>query len=629
LRLAWTRFERAAAEPAARSRPWSRLLAVVALAGTGVGLLRLFTGLWAVGICRRRGRVVDDPELAGVLHELRGLMHCRPHVEIREAADLTTAATAGWLRPALLLPHDWRSWSNSERRAVLAHELAHIIRGDYAVGLLARLAVALHYYHPVVRWIAGRLQLQQEQAADALGARFAGGRASYLVALSSLALKQDGQSPCWPAREFLAAQGTLIRRILMLRRQNGTGMMDRPLSRFWRLATTFSLLGLALGVAMLHGPALGGEGEKPATATPNIVTTSNRATGPLLLPPYVPDGATGLVVFRPAATFRRMSPDLVVPLLNSFLDIDVSEFMKQYQVITSRPGALRLGVEDIEWVTGGIRFGRSKSNEGKVLHNFMLGSPTVRTAAPFDWLAFLRQWHFDFAEARHGGRIYYKMTGPLKETLGPNPCVCLLDDRTVIFDEEPAIRAFLGREPSQPPAFTRGPGWERASRGLLAVAIHNEGGAFAKQYDLGRPDDAVLLSLLKDVNYWTLCVADADSIALHAAAACRNGEVSKAITAVIETLLKLPLAEIEQPDHQALATASELDEHGYRMIKALLANIRVEHAERSVDLFTDGFGTLAELASLIKAEASDAKSRGAGGGAGRNTPSGRKDRHDK
>src|SRR2546421_256342 len=84
----------------------------------------------------------------------------------------------GWRRPVLLLPVDWRSWDAPERRAVFAHELAHIVRGDYAAGLLARLAVVLNSYHPLVLWMAGRLQLQQELAADALGARFAGGRTS-------------------------------------------------------------------------------------------------------------------------------------------------------------------------------------------------------------------------------------------------------------------------------------------------------------------------------------------------------------------------------------------------------------------------------------------------------------------
>ena len=234
--------------------------------------------------------------------------------------------------------------------------------------------MALNYYHPVVRWIAGRLQLQQEQAADALAARFAGGRASYLVALSRLALKQDGRSLCWPAREFLPVRGTLIRRIAMLRRSewdgndgsaviDGLGASSRPVT----------LLGLTLGVATLRGPARGGEGEEPAAATSNIVTTTTSATGTPFMPPYVQEGTAGLIAFRPAATFRRMDSDLILPLLNTFMGIDLSELPKQYKVIASKPGSLKLGVEDIEWVTGSIRFGRGKNNAGDVVHTFMLG----------------------------------------------------------------------------------------------------------------------------------------------------------------------------------------------------------------------------------------------------------------
>src|SRR5262249_30957182 len=135
----------------------------------------------------------------------------------------------------------------------------------------------------------------------------------------------------------------------------------------------------------------------------------------------------------------------------------------------------------------------------------------------------------------------------------------------------------------------------------------NEDGAFAKQYNLGRPDDAVLLSLFKDVNHWTFWVDDASSIALHAAADCRDGEVRKAITGVIDSLLKLARAAMEQPGPEALAVGADARE--YRMIKALLPNLRVEHTDRSVELLTDGFGTLAELGSFIKAEADEEKPR--------------------
>ena len=116
--------------------------------------------------------------LSALLEELRGRLGCRRRVEVRETPDLTTPATAGWRRPVVLLPEDWRSWDGHERRAVLAHELAHVCRDDYLTGLVARLALALHFYHPLVHWLAARLRLEQELAADALGARFAGGRTS-------------------------------------------------------------------------------------------------------------------------------------------------------------------------------------------------------------------------------------------------------------------------------------------------------------------------------------------------------------------------------------------------------------------------------------------------------------------
>src|SRR5262249_15293917 len=141
---------------------------------------------------------------------------CRRPVAIRESDEVTVPATAGWLRPLVLLPLDWRSWRESDLRAVLAHEVAHVSRSDYLAVVRARLGVALHFYHPLVRWLAGRLRLEQELAADALGARCAGGHGPYLRALARLALRQDGQ-PTGSGRVFLSAGGTLERRIQMLR----------------------------------------------------------------------------------------------------------------------------------------------------------------------------------------------------------------------------------------------------------------------------------------------------------------------------------------------------------------------------------------------------------------------------
>ena len=57
--------------------------------------------------------------------------------------------TFGVLRPTVLLPEEARAWSGERRRVVLLHELAHVLRGDAVTHLLARTALALHWWNPL------------------------------------------------------------------------------------------------------------------------------------------------------------------------------------------------------------------------------------------------------------------------------------------------------------------------------------------------------------------------------------------------------------------------------------------------------------------------------------------------
>src|SRR5262249_3339186 len=147
-------------------------------------------------------------------------------------------------------------------------------------------------------------------------------------------------------------------------------------------------------------------------------------------------------------------------LINAAVANGFALVLKERGVDPSKPGRPTLKVEDIEWVTCGLGFGRTEY-KGEKLHSFQLGGLAVRTAAPFDWPTFLRGFRPDFTEVREGGRVYYKVTGRLKPLLGPNPCVYLPDDRTVVFDEEEPIRRLVRRETPAVPAYLAGPEWER------------------------------------------------------------------------------------------------------------------------------------------------------------------------
>lgn len=233
---------------------WPAWVAAVYLAGASAMLARLAMGLRAVGAVRRRARSIDDPGLLDLIEGLRADlgMGSVAMVEARESAEVGTPATVGWRRPVLLLPTDWREWGEAERRAVVAHELAHVRRGDYAAGVWAQFCVAIHFYQPMAHGLAVRLRLHQELAADAWGATLSGGNRPYLHALARLAMRRDDRPAAWPARAFFPVRGTLTRRIEMLRDAKTTGDLS-PRRR--TLALTFGTLAAAgLFLAGLCGP---------------------------------------------------------------------------------------------------------------------------------------------------------------------------------------------------------------------------------------------------------------------------------------------------------------------------------------------------------------------------------------
>ena len=247
------RGRRAADQPVSpREWGWWSWAAFAVVATTAMGLLRLATGLWAMRRLRLRSAPVLDPAWRDTLDILRAEMGCVKPIELRFSADLDTAATIGCHRVLILLPADWQTWDDAERRAVLAHELAHVCRGDFLTGLLAQVCLASQFYHPLAHWLSARLRLEQELAADAWSARLSGGTLPYLTTLAQLALRRDDRSLGWPARAFLPSRGTFVRRIEMLR--NSKHVRHALLSSRSRFLTVGLLAACSLLVAGLRGP---------------------------------------------------------------------------------------------------------------------------------------------------------------------------------------------------------------------------------------------------------------------------------------------------------------------------------------------------------------------------------------
>lgn len=256
----WRRVLADLSDDGARSQApvsrWPGWIALGIVLSMIVGGAQLLTGWFGVRSCLRRSRSLADPALHEVMQGLQRGLGFDGRVALRESDDLTCAATVGGRAPVILLPPEWRSWSPQELRAVLAHELAHVAAGDARIWLVAQIGLLLHFYHPLVHWLAQRLRLEQELAADAVAVRLTGSSQAYLETLASLAVRHAARPAPWPLRAFLPAPGTLLRRIEMLR-----DLRQVPItSKRWMHGTT------ALVVALCAVLVAGVRPEQPASA---------------------------------------------------------------------------------------------------------------------------------------------------------------------------------------------------------------------------------------------------------------------------------------------------------------------------------------------------------------------------
>tara|TARA_R110002095_G_scaffold97122_2_gene85084 strand:- start:102465 stop:106670 length:4206 start_codon:yes stop_codon:yes gene_type:complete len=118
-------------------------------------------------------------------------IHQIPRVCISTA--INGPCTAGLFRPIVFLPQSWsEALSDSERRAVLMHELSHIAGHDSLWDLLSRIVTALWWFHPLVWRLTSQHRLACEHMSDARAADSISGLDAYRQMLAQWALRRQG-----------------------------------------------------------------------------------------------------------------------------------------------------------------------------------------------------------------------------------------------------------------------------------------------------------------------------------------------------------------------------------------------------------------------------------------------------
>jgi TonB family protein len=243
-----------AAERSSGSRPVSLglLLRSIWIAGALSDIAVLLVGCARLRrMSSNSARVENGPwvDHADVIRREYGFT--RP-VVLLQAHRSSLLVTWGIRQPRIILPLAAREWPADRVSIVLAHELAHIRRGDWVALLTAELLRAIYWFNPLFWTVSALLRQESEKACDdaVLNRGVAGSDyATHLVGIAR-DLRHEGH---WLPAPAITRTSSLERRVHAML---NAGLNRRPVSRAAGIATLTALLAVTVTIAAF-APAQG------------------------------------------------------------------------------------------------------------------------------------------------------------------------------------------------------------------------------------------------------------------------------------------------------------------------------------------------------------------------------------
>ena len=260
------------------------LLVVAWLLGLLAMTLRMLGGLLYVQRLRRYRVRPLSTVWQDRLEALATRSGLRRPVALLESALVQVPLVVGHIRPVILLPLGAvAGLPVAYLEAILAHELAHVLRRDYLVNLLQTVAEVLFFYHPAVWFVANCVRTERENCCDDAATALIGGDSLRLAcALTALAEWSQNAVVATPPRLALAAiggRGALLSRVrrLVQRRPAGPTLAEGIMAG----ALMLGGLGLLGSSVALAGP-LARPVQKPRTTADQDTTKQRQTTAPTL-----------------------------------------------------------------------------------------------------------------------------------------------------------------------------------------------------------------------------------------------------------------------------------------------------------------------------------------------------------
>lgn len=259
-----------AAEPTIWDDP-SALFLIAYLGGLMMAGARLVAGLWTLRRWTLGAREVTCPEWTAAFDRVRAKAVTPRNLSLLVSDEASSPLSWGWLRPVILIDRDALELSD-DADAILAHEMAHVLRRDWPALMLSRLAAALFWFNPLV-WLLEREIVQQaEEAADCRAVDCVE-PAKYAQTLVNWAQFATG-SPL-PAHSMAPSKGALGRRVKAILQGRNAAQSNS----FWTFAAMIACIAFAAPLAALELVAA-----RPEATLPPAVNAAPANVAPALAP---------------------------------------------------------------------------------------------------------------------------------------------------------------------------------------------------------------------------------------------------------------------------------------------------------------------------------------------------------
>ena len=282
----------------------------------GLAVVRLFA-------MRGRAEILVEGSWLSALAEAQRRMGFKHGTALLVSNELRSPISWGVLRPTIVLSPKAVD-AVGEAEAIIAHELAHVARLDWAKLLGARIACAVFWFNPLV-WMLAREshQLREEAADDAVLMADIDGP-DYATLLVGAA-RHDNQGALLAAHGVAPGKGSLKRRITRVL----DGSLKRgPASASWMLMSLVLLAGITAPLAAFSATA----DRTTAAEDARAVAVASREAAVVAAKAAVADKAVAEKDAKAAAASRPLSADELVGMRAVVPDADLGDLVGAKQM---------------------------------------------------------------------------------------------------------------------------------------------------------------------------------------------------------------------------------------------------------------------------------------------------------